>query len=826
MAPSGKFYADVILPLPLRDFYTYAVPEEFESSVTPGVRVVVQFGQQKLYAAVVFRVHQQQPKGYDVKPVMNVLDEIPVLTTSQLKSWQWISDYYLCSPGEIMLAALPSALRLQSESRIVRNESFEGDTSVLDDREFMVWEALELQPELSLKDISKILSIKHVIPVLRSMIHKGVIRVLEEVQEKYKPRHVDYISLHPESREEESLGALMDSLERKAPRQLDLLLAFFQLTRDAGQDEVNKAMLLKKSGAGHAALHSLIKKQVLVLETRREDRLPHFRGTLKEPFQLNQHQQQALLEIQRAFAGRKVTLLHGVTSSGKTEVYIHLIREQLGKGKQVLYLLPEIALTTQLIQRLLRFFGSQLLVYHSRFNEQERLEVWTKVLSNNLNTGQQPFLVIGARSAVFLPFERLGLVIVDEEHDHSYKQEDPAPRYNARDLAVVTALQQDAEVLLGTATPSMESFFNALSGKYALVTLDRRHAGLDLPDVHVVDLRDVRKRKQVSGHFSHRLLERIKEVLSNKEQVILFQNRRGFSPFLECGVCAWVPECVNCDVALTYHKSRNELKCHYCGYVQSPPVVCAACGDQDIRMRGFGTERIEEDLQILLPEARIARLDYDTTRNKNDFQKILGGFEDGEIDILVGTQMVTKGLDFDRVSLVGILNADSILHYPEFRANERGFHLLTQVSGRAGRKKPGEVIIQTYNPDSPVLKFVLNHDYAGFYRHELNERFRFHYPPYCRLVEIRLRHRHEQELDRMCMELGKELRKTFKGHLLGPTIPYVNRVRNQYLRNFLLKIDKTVSTREVKQQLFAALEIYRSKSENRSLSIALDVDPV
>lgn len=826
MAQTVKLFADVILPLPIREFYTYAVPEEFESSLSPGVRVVVQFGQHKLYAALVFRTHHQQPEGYDVKPVMNVLDDLPVLTTSQLKSWLWISDYYLCSMGEIMLAALPSALRLQSESRIVRNELFDGDTSVLDDREFMVWEALELQPELSLKDISKILSLKHVMSILRSMIQKGAIGVLEEVQEKYKPRHVDYISLHPESGGDDKLGELIQWLERKAPRQLDLLLAFFQLTRDAGEEEVNKAMLLKKSGAGHAALQALIKKRVLVLETRREDRMPLFKGNLKQPFQLNPFQQQALLEIQHAFSGRKVTLLHGVTSSGKTEVYIHLIREQLVKGKQVLYLLPEIALTTQLIQRLQRFFGSQLLVYHSRFNEHERLEVWNTILSNNLNAGQQPYIVIGARSAVFLPFERLGLVIVDEEHDHSYKQEDPAPRYNARDLAVVTALQQDAEVLLGTATPSMESFYNALSGKYALVTLDRRHAGLELPDVHVVDLRDVRKRKQVSGHFSHRLLERIKQVLAQKEQVILFQNRRGFSPFLECGVCSWVPECINCDVALTYHKSRNELKCHYCGYVQTPPVVCAACGDQDIRMRGFGTERIEEDLQVLLPEARIARLDYDTTRNKYDFQKILGGFEDGDIDVLVGTQMVTKGLDFDRVSLVGILNADSILHYPEFRANERGFHLLTQVSGRAGRRKPGEVIIQTYNPESPVLKFVLHHDYAGFYRHELNERFRFHYPPYCRLVEIRLRHRQEQQLDRMCMELGKELRRTFKGHLLGPTIPYVNRVRNHYLRNYLLKIDKTASIRDVKYQLYSALEAYRSKAENRSLYIALDVDPV
>lgn len=826
MNSSAALFADLILPLPLREFFTYAVPEEMAQNLMPGMRVVVQFGQQKVYAALVYRLHHQAPSGYEVKSILNVLDELPVVTAAQFKCWQWISDYYLCAWGEIMLAALPSALRLQSESRIIRNMGFDGDTSVLDDREYLVWEALEMQPELTLKDIAKILSLKHVMPVLRSMIGKGAIQVVEEVREKYKPRYVDYVMLNPVQASDEKLGEVMNALEKKAPKQLDLLLAFLHLSRDADQQEVNKNLLLKRADATLAALQALVRKEVLVLETRLEDRIPRYRGSIIEPFALNPHQQQALQEIRHAFELKKVALLHGVTSSGKTEVYIHLIREQLEKGRQVLYLLPEIALTTQLIRRLQRFFGDQLLIYHSRFNEHERLEVWNNLLKNNLNAAAKPYIVIGARSAVFLPFERLGLVVVDEEHDHSYKQDDPAPRYNARDLAVVCAMQQDAEVLMGTATPAMETFFNALSGKYTLVTLDRRYAGLEMPDVHVVDLRDARKRKQVSAHFSHRLLDRIREVLARKEQVILFQNRRGFSPFLECGVCAWVPECVNCDVALTYHKSRNELKCHYCGYVQATPAVCAACGDQDIRMRGFGTERIEEDLQVLLPEARIARLDYDTTRNKNDFQNIISGFEEGQIDVLVGTQMVTKGLDFDRVSLVGILNADSILHYPEFRAHERGFQMLMQVSGRAGRRKSGEVIIQTNNPDSPVLGFVLKHDFSGFYRHELNERYRFSYPPYCRLVEIRLRHREDKELDRMCMELGRHLRDTFKGKVLGPTIPYVNRVRNQYLRNFLLKIDKSTATKEVKQQLFAALEAYRSRPENRSLQIALDVDPL
>ncbi len=826
MEVKSGFFVEVVLPLPLPETFTYAVPEAMVDKIIPGIRVVVQFGRQKVYSALVVNRHRNAPPGYEVKALLDVLDERPVITGFQMKLWKWIADYYLCTPGDIMAAALPSALRLQSESVIVKNEDFDGDASVLTDKEYMVYEALELQPELSLVEIGKILSLKFVMPLVRSMINKKAVIVREEVGERYKAKMVDLVSINEEVYTEESLAGLMNALEKKAPRQLDMLLAFLQITKDTGQKNVYKSLLLKKAGNSSAALQSLVKKGVLVISSKREDRVGLYTGPLSAPFELNTFQVQALKELKHADAEGKVSLLHGVTSSGKTELYIHLIMEQLAAGKQVLYLLPEIALTTQLIGRLQKHFGDRLLVYHSRFNEQERVEVWNKILEDNQLESSQGKLVIGARSAVFLPFAKLGLVIVDEEHDHSYKQVDPAPRYNARDVAVVMAGLQDAKIVLGTATPSLESYFNALSGKYALVTLDRRHAELEMPEVSMVDMRDARKRKQVKGHFSKALIDEMGFVLAGGEQTILFQNRRGFAPFIECNICSWTPLCVNCDVSLTYHKKKNVLQCHYCGYVQSLPSQCAACGDRDLRMKGFGTERIEEDLQLIFPEARIARLDYDTTRSKSSYHRIITSFEEGEVDILVGTQMVTKGLDFDKVQLVGILNADAILHYPEFRAHERGFQLLAQVSGRAGRRKHGKVIIQSYDVKNPVLSFVVNHDYKGFYMHELNERHKFSYPPYFRLIEIRLKHRDEKQLDRMSADLTAELKSVFGKRILGPTTPGVNRIRNFYLRHLMVKLEKSLVIKEVKVKLTKALDEFRKKPENRQLIIQVDVDPL
>jgi primosomal protein N' (replication factor Y) len=582
---------------------------------------------------------------------------------------------------------------------------------------------------------------------------------------------------------------------------------------------------MKIPEASTSAFNALVKQGIFMLSQKVEGRLKAYAGSLIPPAILNPFQEQAFHEIQHAFDEGFTTLLHGVTSSGKTEIYIHLIEQQLKKGKQVLYLLPEIALTTQLINRLQRHFGPAMLVYHSRFNEQERVEVWNALLANSRSGQVTGKLVVGARSALFLPFSRLGLVIVDEEHDPSYKQVDPAPRYNARDAAVVLAQRQDARVLLGSATPAMETYFNALSGKYSLVTLDRRHAEVAMPSVEVIDMKEARKRKQVSGHFSSALIDQLLLVLQEQKQAIVFQNRRGFAPSLECNVCAWTPRCVNCDVSLTYHKRDHELRCHYCGYTLHIPSNCAACGDQDLRMRGFGTERIEEDLQLIFPEAKIARLDYDTTRGKEAFSRIISAFESGEVDFLVGTQMVTKGLDFDRVSLVGILNADSLFHFPEFRANERGFQLLAQVSGRAGRRDHGKVVIQAYAKDHPVIHYVLKHDFRGFYMHELDERHKFNYPPYCRLIEIRLKHKDERKLERMSIELSRILRTRFGNRVLGPTVPYVNRVRNYYLRNLMLKIEKGLAVAEVKRLLMTSLEEYRAIPENRQLFIQVDVDP-
>lgn len=823
-----KLYADVILPLALPELFTYEVPFELHGSIVAGQRVVVQFGKQRVYAALVYRLHNSAPLNYQTKDILEVIDELPVITQKQFDLWQWMADYYLCHLGEIMAAGLPSALRLQSESVVIRNPNFIAEVEKFTDREYLVWEAFEFQPELSIQEISKILSLKYVMPVIKNLIKKGAILVHETIEEKYKAKNVEYVSLHEECPNEEQLGILIQSIEKKAPKQVDLILAYFSITRENEIKEVGKTVLLKRSDVNSTVLNALVKKKIFKVEKKQVDRFPVYKGEIIPSKDLNVFQEHALKEIQYAFTEHKVTLLHGVTSSGKTEVYIHLIQEVLDQGKQVLYMLPEIALTTQVIKRLQKHFGNQLFVYHSRFNENERVEVWNKILDDNLNDSpNRGKIVVGARSSLFLPFSNLGLVIVDEEHDHSYKQVDPAPRYNARDAAIVLANKQDANVLLGTATPSLESYFNALSGKYTLVQLDKRFAGLEMPDVSIIDLKEVMKRKLMNGHFSSKLIDEISNVITNKQQVILFQNRRGFAPFLECGKCSWVPICVNCDVALTYHKSKHELRCHYCGYLTNPPYKCGACGDHDLKMRGFGTERIAEDLQLILPEAVIARLDHDTTKSKYGFHQILSDFEEGNIDVLVGTQMVTKGLDFDNVKLVGILSADAMLHFPDFRSYERGFQLLSQVSGRAGRKNShGKVLIQTYNPSNKVLQHVIRHDYKSFYNEELVERYKFGYPPYTRLIELRLKHKDLKHIEEASEALSKALKAGFGKRVLGPTTPTVMRIRNFYLRTILLKIEKTLSVADVKKKLINAIDKFKKEPNNRQLIIHIDVDPI
>lgn len=820
-------FADVILPLPLPDTFTYQVPPLLQDAVAVGHRVVVQFGKQRVYAAIVTRLHDNQPEGYITKDILDVIDETPVVTTSQFKLWQWMSNYYMSYPGEIMAAALPVALRLQSESVIVINDDFNGDTSILTDKEFLVWEALQIQKELTLNEIGKILSVRQVMPIIRAMVKKKVILVLEEIEERYKPKMIDIVDFHASiDITSDEFNLLLAGIEKKAPKQLDVVLALMKLKREQGEEAVLKSILLKESSSTTAIIATLVKKNIFTIQNIKADRITPYNGEVVPPKELNEIQQIALKDIQLAFENNKVTLLHGVTSSGKTEVYIHLIEEQLKQKKQVLYLLPEIALTSQIIHRLQKHFGQDVLIYHSRFNEHERVEVWNKILDDNLNQ-HSARIVIGARSSVFLPFEKLGLVIVDEEHDPSYKQTDLSPRYNGRDVGIVMAALQGADVLLGSATPSMETYFNSLTGKYALVNLKKRYAGIEMPDVVLVNVQHARQSKSMKGNFSSKLLEEIEETLAKNYQVILFQNRRGFAPFLECGACSWVPICSSCDVSFTYHKNRNELKCHYCGQTMIKPVDCSSCHSYDLQMRGFGTERIEEDLKLILPDVKVGRLDHDTTRTKNGYQSILADFEAGNIDILVGTQMVTKGLDFDRVHVVGILNADSMLHYPDFRSNERGFQLLSQVSGRAGRKnQKGKVIIQTYSPDHAVLQDVINHDFESFYKRELTERYNFGYPPYSRLIEIRLKHQDYTQVDAAANDLTLLLKKKFGKRVLGPNQPSINRIRNYFIRTILLKVEKALNASEVKKLMSEAIHSFKTESKVQQLIIQIDVDPI
>jgi primosomal protein N' (replication factor Y) len=820
-------FADVILPLPLPDNFTYQVPTSLQDGIAVGHRVVVQFGKQRVYAAIVSKLHDKQPEGYITKDVLDVIDESPVVTNSQFKLWQWMSNYYMAYPGEIMSAALPVALRLQSESVIVINDDFNGDTSILTDKEFLVWEALQMQQELTLNEIGKILSVRQVMPIIRALVKKNVVQVLEEIAERYKPKLIDIVDFDSSiDVTSDSFSSILAGIEKKAPKQLDVILALMKLKREQGEEAVMKSILLKEANSTTAIVTTLVKKNILSIQTIKSDRIAPYNGDVVPPKELNEIQQVALNDIQMAFEHNKVTLLHGVTSSGKTEIYIHLIEEQLKNNKQVLYLLPEIALTSQIIHRLQKHFGQQVLIYHSRFNEHERVEVWNKILDDNLNQNTSR-IVIGARSSVFLPFEKLGLVIVDEEHDPSYKQTDPSPRYNGRDVGIVMAAQQGADVLLGSATPCMETYFNAITGKYALVNLKKRYAGIEMPDVVLVNVQQARQSKAMKGNFSSKLIEEIEETISKNHQVILFQNRRGFAPFLECGVCSWVPICSNCDVSFTYHKIRNELKCHYCGQTMIKPVECSSCHSYDLQMRGFGTERIEEDLKLILPDVKVARLDHDTTRTKNGYQSILADFEAGNIDILVGTQMVTKGLDFDRVHVVGILNADSMLHYPDFRSNERGYQLLSQVSGRAGRKnQKGKVIIQTYSPDHAVLQDVINHDFESFYKRELTERYNFSYPPYSRLIEIRLKHQDYTQVDAAANDLTLLLKRKFGKRVLGPNQPSINRIRNYFIRTIMLKIEKTLNASEVKTMMGEVIHTFKTNSKVQQLVIQIDVDPI
>ena len=820
-------FVNVILPLPVPGTFSYRVPMELNDSVRAGQRAVVQFGKAKIMSGLISEVTEKVPDFEQVKYILGILDDNPVVNARQLKFWQWICDYYLCYEGEVMQAALPSAMKLSSESKIKLSEEFELDTMALNDFEYLIVEALQVQPKLTISEVSKIIGYKKVMPLIKTMIERKIVVMEEELDPKFKAKYERYVALADQYKADDKMHELMDELTKRAYKQLEVVMSFYVLGGDSDHD-VSASELLAKSNANSTVLKALVNKGVFKVYEKRVSRLKSFSAlTDVASIQLTEKQQLAFDGIHRGFADNKPVLLHGVTSSGKTEIYIKLIQEALDKDRQVLYLLPEIALTEQIINRLKKYFGDKVGVYHSRYSDMERVEIWEQVLEFERTKSQKYQVIIGSRSSVLLPFSDLGLIIVDEEHDSSFKQIDPSPRYNARDLSLILARFHSADVVLGSATPSFESYYNARQGRYCLVELMERYGGVEMPEIIVDDMRVERRRKLMQANFGSVLVDAMKHTLDDKNQVILFQNRRGFSLRLECGVCHWVPQCINCDVSMTYHKAQNIMKCHYCGYTMSVPSECPSCHSTDLKMHGFGTERVEEDLNILIPEARCARLDLDTTRSKNSYQFILDQFKNRETDVLVGTQMVTKGLDFDCVKTVGILDADNMLSFPDFRAFERSFQLMEQVSGRAGRKgEKGKVIIQTYQPSHPVIQNVINHDYKGFFEEQMPIRRQFSYPPYYRLIMVKLRHADYNKLNTAAEDFAKRLRPVFKHNLLGPEYPVVSRIKNQYIKQILIKFDRNENSMKIKELIKKEIESFKKSNDYKTVTVALDVDPI
>ena len=818
-------FVDVILPLPLPDAFTYRLSPEQEEHVQPGCRVVVPFGRKKFYTGIVCNVHCLKPTAYEVKEVVTILDERPILLPLQFKFWEWLAGYYLCTQGDVYKAALPSGLKLESETIVALNPDFEA-TGWLPEREQHLLDLLSAEPEQSVTQLEKDSGLKNVLPTVNALLAREAIFVKEELKQSYKPKLETRVRLTPDANNEHRLHIFFDELQRRAPKQLDLLMKYLEISGTLGGSErpVAKRDLLQRAGATPAVFNGLVARGVFETYQTEIGRLDtHLLPTeVQPPCQLSSPQQRAHDEIISALRKKNVCLLYGVTSSGKTEIYIHLIQEVLERGGQVLYLLPEIALTTQITGRLRRVFGSRLGIYHSKFPDAERVEIWQRQLSDH------PYdVILGVRSSVFLPFQRLQLIIVDEEHEATYKQQDPAPRYHARNAAIVLASLCGAKTLLGTATPSLESWHNAETEKYALVTLSERHKAVRLPQIVPVDIRELRRKKRMTGSFSPLLLQHVREALERKEQVILFQNRRGFAPMIECHTCGWVPKCKNCDVSLTYHKGLNMLTCHYCGYTEPLPRRCPACDGTDLRARGFGTEKIEDEIKALLPEARVARMDLDTTRTRTAYERIINDFAEGRTDILIGTQMVSKGLDFERVSVVGILNADTLLNYPDFRAYERAFQLMAQVAGRAGRRDTqGLVILQTRNVTHPIIDQVIANDYESMAAGQLAERQAFHYPPYYRLIYVYLKHRREDVVEQMAQDMAGRLRNLFGNRVLGPDKPPVARIQTLFIRKIVLKVENNAPVARVRSLLTSVQREVTGDERFKSGLVYYDVDPL
>ncbi len=817
-APATQTYVSVVLPLAVPKPYTYEVPEPMVPEVGFGKRVEVVFGRSKRYSALILEVTNQPPAAYTPKPILSVIDEAPIVNPMQIRLWQWIAEYYLCTLGEVMNAALPANLKLSSETTLSLSPLFGEDFSALNDQEYLVAEALTLQKTITIDDVRGILQRKTVYPLIRRMLDKRIIYLREDLKQKYKPKTINCVRLQePYASQPKLLESAFAKLSR-SNRQVEALMAYVQLSRQL--EVVRNQDIYDKAGVDSSVLRAIERKGIFERYEHEVSRLGGFEEDTIEAQELSVQQTRAMEEIQTAFEHQKPVLLHGVTGSGKTRVYIELMQQAIARGEQVLYLLPEIALTTQIVARLERIFGDDIAVYHSRLNNNERVELWNSILSGRS-------ALLGARSALFLPFKKLGLVIVDEEHDPSFKQYDPNPRYNARDAAVYLAHLHGSPIVLGTATPALESYANAKKDKYRLVRMPERFGGLQLPEIKIVDAKQELKERKLQSHFTSVLIDALKTTLEQGQQAILFQNRRGYSPTYRCTTCGWHAECIQCDVSLTYHKFQNNLRCHYCGYQANLPAACPACGDKKLVIKGFGTEKIEDELKIYLPNARIARMDLDTVRGKHAHARLINDFEEGRTDILVGTQMVTKGLDFEKVAVVGVLSADQLLQFPDFRAGERAFQLMLQVAGRSGRKhRRGTVIVQAFNTTSPVLREVLDGDYTGFFTREMMERQQFQYPPYVRLIRITLKHTKPAKVNEGAKLYESTLKKRLGNWVMGPAVPYVSRVRGYYLLDFLIKIPKhpdklayaKASIREATGQL----------SQTKGLSgvrVSVDVDP-
>lgn len=822
-------FAEVILPLPLYSTFTYSLPEEMDGEAQVGSRVLVQFGKKKFYTAIVEAIHSIPPKGYEVKPVMAVLDSTPIVRFPQIKLWRWIADYYLCSPGEVFKAAVPTGLKPESETFISLNPDYEPDESTpfrLSERQAMVIQLLQEKKRMRISEIEVETGFRNVASIVNQLLEQGIAEIDEKVVERYRPKKTSFVKLTMERGDSDRLHEYF-GLVTRSRQQEKALIAYLDLSgwlnRTAELKDVEKSRLLETAGITPGVLRSLVDKGIMEIVKKSVNRFssdPRDAGESAAP--LSPAQNTALKEILDGWKTNSIQLLHGVTGSGKTEIYTHLISQALDAGHQVLYLVPEISLTTQLSDRLRKVFGSRLLVYHSKFSDSERVDIWRRLLATS-----EPLVVLGVRSSVFLPFASLGLVIVDEEHEASFKQYDPAPRYNARDAALVLAQMHGARSLLGSATPSVETYFKATGGKYGLVSLTERFEGAELPDVEIVDMAAMRKKKEVRGIISSPLRRRILDAMSGHRQAILFQNRRGFAPVVVCDQCGWSPKCQNCDVSLVYHKNLALIRCHYCGFSQMLPQLCPACGQNSVRIFGYGTERIAEEVHEQFEGYRVARMDLDSTRNKDAYQEIIEEFTRHETDILVGTQMVSKGLDFGDVTVVGVLNADTLLNFPDFRSNERAFNMLEQVAGRAGRRQEkGTVVIQTVNPSHEVLGFVKRHDYASYYKREIADRARYAYPPFTKVINIFIKNKDVMVCERAAVTFTLALRKVFGERVLGPEKPFVSRVATYYLQSIMLKIEAGASMKKVKDLLRQILASIASNPDVKSSIIYYDVDPV